>query len=469
MKKTLRNACCILICMAFIFSGCTALYEDNDISDIPEIHISYVQSGDVPRDISETIYYYNKDTGLLEGELTDFTIYPRQNEERLLINKLLSGPDSNAFYTAMDAELSKVELLDDVANVYLKNAVGGDRTKYLLASQIADTLIGALGVEFVCVFFDGKALNIDGYAVGALGRSDGDPASDIIRINQNHTSAANGRMEIEVYVPLYFIDGTMQYFIPETRKIVVEGEFASADAFNKALIKSIIAELADGPNSKYYLSAYVAGSYLNDSSYSVRYSDNELELDERSDIFTAKCAAERSAFYYTVAGVIPLDEDVRISGHAYDDMISRESASAHAGASLNIYIPDADADGLERVTRIVAEEDSRELTTYVRELLEAIEERGYYRDIAQFKEEHVSGIRYDGSIVLVDLTSEFFDEAGKLDVETQKLMVFAIVNTLDTSGEVTETAIRKNGDVPLGFAGNMDMEFPLMPNYGLTK
>ncbi len=469
MKKTLRNACCLLICMAFIFSGCTVLYEDNDISDIPEVHISYVQSGDVPRDISETIYYYNKDTGLLEGELTEFTIYPRQNEERLLINKLLSGPNSDAFYTAMDAELSKVELLDDVANVYLKNAAGDDRTKYLLASQIADTLIGAMEVEFVCVFFDGKILNIDGYAVGALGRTNGDPASDIIRITQNHTSAENERMEIGVYVPLYFLDGKMQYFIPETRRVVVEGEFESANAFNKALIKSVIGELADGPNSKYYLSAYVAGSYLNESSYSVRYADNELKLDERSDIFITKCAAERSAFYYTLAGVIPLDGDVCISGHSYDDMLSREGSSVHAGASLNIYIPDADADGLERVTRIVAEADSRELTTYIRELLKAIEERGYYRDIVQFKEGHVSGIRYDRSIVLVDFTSEFFDEAEKLDVETQKLMVFAIVNTLHASGEVTETAIRKNGDLPRGFAGNMDLEFPLMPNYGLTK
>lgn len=61
-----------------------------------------------------------------------------------------------------------IEIIDDVANVYLSaKSKLNDKNKYLLSAQIADTIIDFFKVEFVCVFFDNEAINIKGYPIGA--------------------------------------------------------------------------------------------------------------------------------------------------------------------------------------------------------------------------------------------------------------------------------------------------------------
>lgn len=468
-----RYIAAIILLMSIIsfFCGCSALYEDANLADIPDVDTVYLQSGDIPRTFSEVIYFYNNETVRLEGESRDIIIYPGQNKETVIMNEIMNGPETEELSLALTANLEDIEILDNIANVYLTNAEDNDKKRYLLAAQITDTLIDAanIDIEFVNVFYDGKVMDIDGYAIGAMEKSDGAPLDRYNELCNIYEKMLISKQEISLNIPLYFLNNTYEYFIPDVRKVIVKGQFCSPQDFNESVLKEAAAALADGPETKYYLNKYIDLDYLEADNYSIRFEDGNIEVMPNRGIFITKYDAEVAAFYYTVSGVIPLDGDFRILKEKREVILSRENTSAFAGVQLVVYIPNAQADGLERVTRTVSEERSREPITYVQEIFIAMEESGYFRDEARFSSAFAGSIRYCEDVAMVDLTDKFFSLTSQLDENVQELIVFAIVNTLDATGEVKLTAIRKNGEIPRNFAKRIDLEFPLMPNYGIVK
>lgn len=94
--------------------------------------------------------------------------------------------------------------------------------------------------------FDNEAINIKGYPIGALAKSDGHPMDYYENLENTYELSKASAVNIQLNTVLYFIDETGKYFLPEVRQIKIIGQFSDNIEFNRELIKSMVSELANG-------------------------------------------------------------------------------------------------------------------------------------------------------------------------------------------------------------------------------
>lgn len=471
MKKSFR-AFSIFICVILLFCGCSSLYEDNDLRGIPELKAEKESLSFKSRKITANLYFYKEETEELVAEQRNIVIEEEGKEGEAILENLLIGSFSEGLSNAAEAAFHGIEIIDDVANVYLSaKSKLNDKNKYLLSAQIADTIIDFFKVEFVCVFFDNEAINIKGYPIGALAKSDGHPMDYYENLENTYELSKASAVNIQLNTVLYFIDETGKYFLPEVRQIKMIGQFSDNIEFNRELIKSMVSELANGPASKYYLMTYVRADYLMDEKYGIKYDENGVTATRGNGIFFFRCEAERAAFYYTISGTIPVADDILIYQQFSTQTfrVSRDNAEEFAGSTITLFVPNKDANGLVSIRKIVKRSSTSDIKTYLRSLFMELNNTRYFDGIIQFKYMYVNNILISDDTVVIDFTDEFIEDFKAVESNMQKMVIYSIVNTMEQLFWTKQTLIRVNGDVPEGICGEMDFEYPFIANYGLLK
>ena len=470
MKKgILFRLAAAVLSMAALLTGCARLYEDNDTEGLPAVPAYSHYNLVVPREIVATMYFLQEDGGLRSSERRFLALDPSVREEEVIVRELLNGPKTEGLKNAAKAKLSRIEVMDDVINVYLTGANDADdKEKYLLATQIADTLIEMEDIEFVCVLYDEVALNYEGYPIGALPKSDGDPAADYEKLVKRMNALRSRGGSVSIYVPLYFISSDLDQFIPETRRITMRGEFQRSDDFCNALLRSMVGAIADGPETKFYLSTYINGDYLSEGSYAIKYSDGEVSVNRSNGILYMGIDAECGALYYTVAGVLPVTKPVNVmeDGTVYHKL-TFEAARQNAGSVIRVMLPDRQSGRLIEQKIEVKEKDAVLVSTNLDMLFNELSADVFYGKRINFKEDSINGIAYSGTMITLDLSKEFLSEVRNMSSDDIRLLMYSIVNTL-CSTWITDVLILEDGKTPANIGG-LDLEYPLMPDCGIVK
>lgn len=472
MKRVIKLTALITAVMT-LACGCMALYENNDIGDIPPINVEQEVYAEKNRIIDPTLYFYNPDTGELATEVHNVSVSLRGNVIESVIEEVLKGSRVTKLVNGASAILSDAEVLDGLVNVYLRcNSTVTDKERYILACQIADTVIDYLGVEFVCVFYNGKFLSIDGYPVGALKKSDGRTNKNYEDILMSYERAQVG-YDKELNIALYFIDNTARHFIPEVRTLTVRGGFSSKEELYDKLMHKALTEISKGPQTKYYLLSYINSSYLEEDSYSVKYSDGEinLKIDENNGIFYYRSIAERAACFYTLQQLVPYLGNLKVTQVVSTQVFktNRLKAARSAGKMISLYLPEKNLNKLYRKKIIISQADTGKPEAILRELCLSLNQTKLFENRIAFKFTYINNVVLSGDTIVLDFTENFEKDMAVLDDKTKKLVLYSFINTLTDAFLIDQVLIRVNGEVPTSLGENIDLTYPLFANYGAVS
>ena len=182
MKKIL----CFVIVLILLLSACSTDY-DGDDAEAVFLHQEVDLSPKIEKNVS--LYFLADNSSRLAAETRTLLLEQTETDEEQIISELLSGPaDDNLKAFDGDFKLDRIELLSNVANVYLTTGDSySDKTMFSLALAITNTLTDFSPVTYVSVFVNGKAIAYNDMPVGALTKNQNDSADEIAKQEQSST------------------------------------------------------------------------------------------------------------------------------------------------------------------------------------------------------------------------------------------------------------------------------------------
>ena len=458
-----------------MFSGCTSLTENNDISNLPTLSPAESSEADVNQAVSVALYFPDKQTKKLSAEMREIEMQAGVNPGNLIIGALLRGPrESGLSSLGTDISVQNVEITDEVANVYFEtNRAQEQEQKFILSSAAADTLIDYFGVKYVCVYINGDVLTIDGAPCGPLTKSDGNISAlyqqYISKYSPFYVTDANQKREMNVV--LYFADPSGRYMRPEVRKITFEDE---------NYMEAIMEQLALGPAYKYYLQNVVGGNFIPSQQMQVVDTgvQNRKYLSFTENPFpNATSDASQmlaiSSVYYTFAGLLPDTERLTCEINDSPKVVTRQIANSYLGQSITIYFPNMDLTSLDAVSRTVQQSKSNSLETYMEEIIRGPIDVDAEDIWPSFPEEitidDVRSINVKGSMAIIDFSDNFLVQMEKMSEKKKVLLIYSIVNTFAGVENVKTVQFLIEGKKVQSVGGDLDLYSPFMPNPGIQK
>jgi hypothetical protein len=372
-QNRLAAAVLIVIFTVSVFGSCAPLSERH-VDQTYEISVTQddaLTTGE-GRVLRPALYFVQKGTGKLVAELRTIIVAIDDSPAKSIVKQLLMGPKDITLESVapMSVSVDRVEISLDVANVYLRAPVSLTASeRFIVKLALANTLTDYFSVKYVNVFYNGLADGFDGYPHPLQTKITGVWTEEYDDILGNHIAAAKDEgdqsmsLGIVLETPLYFFDASGEYLLPEVREVTYSG----SDDY----LTTIISELAKGPRNSFVYSSSVAKDLaLSDTAPEWNRSEDgdTLMLDlKASPSLTIHDEKAYMALVYTLTSFFPnlktvffsvMGEPITASGEGYDlsDGITREEASGHLAAGIELFFCEKGENLLVKVNRMVDED-----------------------------------------------------------------------------------------------------------------
>ena len=469
-RKSALTFTSLLICIALLFGGCSALVENTNISDLPSLSAAAEKEPE-QHTFRAALYFKNTETEKLAVETRELELSAGERRTDAIFGALMEGP-SEAGFAGFGSNVSfdKAEISDGVANLFFEyTGWMSDENKFKIACAATDTALDNLNVSYASVYLNGDVVSIEGSPCGLLTKSEGNYLQLYdeywMKYSPDYLDLSK---EKSMNVALYFLDPTKKFILPEVRKITFKGN---------SYVEELILQLALGPSYKYYLASPVNKEKVYEGQIEVLPIDENgrITVKAPSDLFMDASQENQKLYlaslYYTVAGLVPGVKELAFDLDGEIKIASRWMSEQYVGDRITLYFPNMNLSSLETVSRTVATGESDAYETYLRELIrgpiDVDADEVWPSFPAGVEYGDLKGIKIAGSKITVDFSQNFLTQLSAMSPERKKMLVYSIVNTLTGKGEVKTVQFLIEGERVESEEGQIDLYSPLMPNPGI--
>lgn len=489
----------LLMAAALSLSACSgASQSSNEIANValpePENALPRQILGDTssPEEMEVTLYYPSADGVSLSAVTRTVQVGWNENYLRCVLETLLEGENGASLSGgALEADLIGLEYGSGVVTVDLSVDAGvnrSDQDDLQMCAAIANTLLALDGVQAVNILTGGRSDPICSLPTGAFtSATENIPAAYAqIQAEQQRFGEEDTGSIVRSAV-LYFPAQGGQYLLSETRALELENDdYASA----------VIAALSDGPIARECCFAAIPGNLellASAPEYCVtERGERVLELDFSAMLYNylAFAGVEPWQLYASVVlslvSFVPEIDAVRIrvDGEymrecsfrertlAFEDgLMRRNDFSECIGGSALLYF--AGENGMligaecpmSQSAAVSAMGLLSELFSfncaYAPELRSVLPE-----GIAQ---EDILGISVENRVATVNLSGNFYSRCQSLGVQEERLLIYAMVNTLASLPQIGAVSFLIEGEQVSSLAQNIYLKTALMPDPGLMQ
>lgn len=495
-KYSLSKLFALMLALAFCLSGCSGVSQSSPelknvvLPDPAPALPRQVLGDDSTMDAREVTLHYASQNSVNLTTVTRTISVGR--DESLVYNTLreLLSANHGDIRRPVEANLVSLECGAGVATVNLSIEAGVNRSDqdYLtLCASIANTLLGLDGIE----------------AVNVLTGSRNDPVARLplgcFTVQQDNLAAAYAQSQSEAQrvldeengafdrtVLLYFPAQGGKYLLPEARTLTFEDD---------SYITAIINALSEGPRRECCFSAIPGNLELLASEPEIiatKAGERIIELNFTSTLanYLAFAGVEPWQLYGSIvlslSSFVPEIDAVRIAvDHEYvqdstlrgntiifeGGLMRRDDFSPAIGSSALLYF--ANEDGyLSAAECSMSQSAANSAVGLLTELLNPVNAylpglQSVFPDgIAQ---EDILGVIIENRTATVNLSGNFYARCQGLSPQQERLLVYAMVNTLSELDHIGAVSFLVEGEQVDSLAQNIYLKTALMPDPGLVQ
>lgn len=461
---------CIVLSLVLIFSGCSSLVENNDLTDLPEVIARQNTTESYFSVIRPSIYFIASDSTKLVAEVREIFLAQNDNAAIEIVANLLDGPRNQNLQNPPKLRVIDVEMFSDTTNVYLKTDERlSSESAFYLAVQISDTLIDYFSITYACIFINDEVITIDGIPCGPLKKSGGDVSiaykEYLARFSDVFTPAYEA---MSTDVAIYFVDSEFNYIISEVRQVTFS---------DKDYVRKLIQELIAGPQIKQYLEPVLKpdAKWLEDMQIVLSDTGEHLFINFNSNPLRyesgdVSAELQLATIFKTVVNCLGTIKRITFKNGYKSYYFSDSVVKQYMGRRISLLFPTESMLAPEPHT--VLEMNSRKLEIYVTELF------GEPNDLSGFgakplcdarlSDEMLISLTLRGTTAVLNFTPEFYELISAMPMKRISLSIFSIINTICQDSRVKTVQFLKNGQ-SVDKLGEIDLQYPLMPSPGLIR
>ncbi len=460
----MKKLFCLFMAIIFL-GGCSVLREDTTIPDItlqPKYEPSYANQNI----ISPSLFYPETSTGNLVAEVRDIETVPGIADEQTIVSALLSPPtSSNLSPLGNDLSLDRVVISGDVANIHLITFEQVDSYNgFLIASAMANTLSNYFGIDYVSLFFNDNVLSIDGKPCGSISKT-----QNVQTSYQEMVDKLSDKDGFSAFVPLYFFDEDQDLLICEVREIFFEDD---------NYLRTIITELAAGSKrqenfrTNYRESAVKDMTTTYDEANSAYYAGFQESVFSNVSNFN-DMKIEFSSLFMTLKSFVANIDYLLVQTDIQYLLIDYLDCKDMIGDYVTIYLPDLSLSSLTRVNRVVSQSQRGLPQTVVTLLIKGPVPADDGMVLPALPTEvtldNFITISISGSTATCNFDSEFERMLLKMDEQSMKIGIYALVHSICTLNNINCVYITANS-LPINTSSELlDLSYPLLPNPGIVS
>ncbi len=482
MKKLI----CMILGVCVLLCSCQASNSQPSEEEQPQETLQTIEQLQMQKgmNIRAGLYFHDSASSKLVSETREFVVTQEQNVGEELMEQLLAGPTNQSLNgISYGTELVDIEVMDEVANVYLKATQDMDAyEQYVLRAAVTDTLVDYYDLAYVNVFIDG-ATNYETHPKGAFKKSSGTLDSDFAKYQnnylQNTSNTTEGSGALQSNAVLYFADSTLGFLLPEIRQISFED--------GNRIVDTLISELILGPSYGNNMQGLISQDIVNEYAYELVENETghiqcNLRLQYPANVLPNSnqeldklCYA---SLFYTLRSVIPSLDTLHITLEYLEQdnqiTLTREDVKQYLGRTIDLYFPGKDFTMLYPTKRVVYNKEAGLLRSRLDQLIRgpiASDSEEIWPIFSQgiTSKDILSVEIYDNSIAVVDLSQNFSDVMSSQPAETEFVTIYTMVNTLTGYTGIKKVKFMVEGKEILGFTGELYLKNPLMKNPGIIK
>ncbi|MBE5759447.1 MAG: hypothetical protein E7332_05415 [Clostridiales bacterium] len=456
---------CLILAVVLFLCSCSSIKENDYIGDLPALTVGSVIEEGSPQIIKPSLYYLDPQTNKLVVEARSLIVPKNMAVEEVIMETLLAGPTQSSLeIPCEDYKLDKVEKSGSLINVYISGKELNEREMFFSSCCIADSMIEYCNVSYVSVFFNGFVFGINGYPCGPFTKTDVDVESlyqeYIARYPANQEGSESKNITLDT--PLYFITESGEFILTEVRSVTY-----NIDSF----VTDILYQLAQGPKYNFNIYGFLTSDmkWMNDMESSIDAENHLLILRFETNPFRrtgAPSKQEMSAIYYTLCGMLPNVDavilDIGTSGMVY---LNKSNTAGNLGQNLRIYTPYYDFTTISPVNVTISSESAHQITKRIAALIN--------RNNSSFgfpvSDKDLVSARIEGSICIVDLSSEFYEKLSKFSDARISVVLQSIVNTAAEDSRIKTVLFLSDGARIQNYGENLSLFYPLFPNIGIIS
>ncbi len=486
-------AICILALLAVPAASCTAIHERTP-DKIYIFNEESTEDGTLPsgRILKPALYFIQKGSNKMVAELRTIIVRDDESPVKSIVKELLAGPTDETLLAVAQSGITvdHVEVSADIANVYLlSHTEMTSKDKFILKLALANTLVDFLDIKYVNVFYNGLSDGFESYPQPLQQKSTGiwtDVYDEILGRNIASAQGPEGDAQaigITIATPLYFLDASGEYLLPEVREITyTEGLY----------LEKIITALANGPRNTYLNQPSVAQEMSILNGYTFIQTDNGhcLTLDLSVSPVRSKYETSQeelksyASLVYTLTSFFPHLDCVKITidgvpvttiggGIDVSEGIRRSDVSGYLAGGINLYFRIKDTNLLMGVERMVNQEQVWSANIRLYELMNGPQANDgddawpcFPSDIT---EKDIIWTKVYQSTLEVNLSRNFKEQCKGMSANEEMLLVFAMVNTLTDMRGINNVQFLVDGEKTESLAGNLYFKDLFIKNPGLEQ
>lgn len=479
----------LCLCLCGCSGGREAATENADIL-LPEPEageprqILGLQNSQRTRDI--TLHYAGEDSLSLGTMVRSLTLQKDETRIQAALRELMS---SAALSGTVEAELLGVEAGSGVVTVNLSIEAGVNRTEQdylLLCASIANTLLELEDVQAVNVLTGGRSDPLCNLPLGVFTAIEDNIAAAYARTqSEAERFPADAGTGIERNALLYFPAADDQHLLPEVRQLHLE---------NRDYASAILQQLSEGPLMRSCcFSAVPQNMDLLEGTPQLLVTEQgerivELNFTAALSNYLDFAGMESWQLYgslvLSLCSFLPETDAVRICidgapviscemggvSLQFEDGLMRRSDYAHAiGGSADLYFAD-DQGALTRAEIPMTRSAAISPLQLMQELVSAEAPENLFSVFPEgIHAGDILGISVQDKTAQVNLSANFYARCQALDARQERLLIYAMVNTLTQLNEIGAAAFLVEGEQVESLAQSIYLKTPLLPDPGLLQ
>lgn len=499
---------CLLILAALILSGCNALLptpgqpESDVVLPTPSPQQApAAPSGESREEYTErvTMFYVSSDMKQLLPLTRTLLLSGDDDLIEKVMERLLMEPDREDVKAIAPAgtRLLSADMGNGVVTVDLSPEARnqGQQEQVFMRAAITNTLtrLEGAGVRYVNVLIGGQAESmgesVSAMPYGAHQRVDNNLSAvwTQAQADMERFAPGNNQRQLDVSAVLYFASAQDERLLPEVRRV----RFTSDD-----LIMPLLRELVRGPIELSVAKMVLPGDVepvlstptITTSSDGRRLIKLMLSADFEEQIRQRGLSLKQvyGALTLTLCRLVPevdgltmylggyrVERVASASGDlTFEDGVMVASDFGHmVGETVGIYL--ADEEGLlTRAWRVLDPYGAALPSTLLKQLI--LGPRAAEPGLLPVAPEGVSdadflGVRVEQDTVLINLSSNFYRCCQQLDEQGERLLVYAMVNTLTEMRGISKVRLYVEGEQVDTLVRNIYLRVPLIRNPGISR
>lgn len=487
----------LMLALILCLSSCSGVTQSsselkNVVLPEPSLEPSYLILGDSSTiDTREVTLHYASENNVSLTTVTRAINVDR--DESLIYNTIteLLSTEHGSIHRTVEAKLAGFEYGSGVASVNLSVEAGVNRSDqdYLtLCASIANTLLGIEGVHAVNILTGNRSDSIARLPSGVFtAQLDNLPAAYAQAQSEEQRLLDEQSSGIERSVLLYFPAQGGKYLLPEVRTLTFYDENYASE---------VIRALIEGPKELGCCFSAIPGNL------ELLASDPRIVATESGERVIELSFTSTLANYLAFAGVepwqlyggivlslcsfVPEIDGIRVSiegKYVYDcalhgnslqfenGLMRRRDFTSAIGSSARLYF--ATEDGLLTTAECpMSPSASNSAMGLLTELLSpsCIYPTGTKSVFPQgISQEDILGVTVENRIATVNLSANFYARCQGLNSQEERLLIYAIVNTLSELEHIGAVYFLVEGEQLDSLAQNIYLKSALMPDPGLIR